>query len=313
MASRTIRALTVLAIGVAIGVGAHAFLSDSVQVAQAQATKPGPDLRTLAAEVKSIQGKLPSQSHTMQDVSYHFGNSVVRRRAGKLGPGRVLLGRDALAPALGGASDSSTQGLEGQRRRPAADTRWLRKRPAPPVARRHRRQGQAGVRARVSHVARNLLWLPQGRRQTLLATADSGASRIADHQLRSPRHLAARLIHVHQANSSRRLGPRHGEPVHGSLVGDDPFAAAGVLGVGARRGCGNTGPDRGRGRGDRVDRQGVFRRLERSPGPPQAAGGVRLRFGGARQATVPAGKFCQRGVGRPLCRPAGQRRPRRTA
>ena len=28
----------------------------------------------LAAKVKTVEGKLPSQSHTMQDVSYHFGN-----------------------------------------------------------------------------------------------------------------------------------------------------------------------------------------------------------------------------------------------
>jgi len=74
MASTKIRVLTVLLIGVAFGAGVHAFLSDSVRPAHAQATTPEPDLHTLAAEVNSIQGKLPSQSHTMQDVSYHFGN-----------------------------------------------------------------------------------------------------------------------------------------------------------------------------------------------------------------------------------------------
>jgi hypothetical protein len=74
MASTRIRTLTVLLIGVAFGAAAHSFLSDSVQPAHAQTTKPEPDLRTLAAEIETIQGKLPSQSHTMQDVSYHFCN-----------------------------------------------------------------------------------------------------------------------------------------------------------------------------------------------------------------------------------------------
>lgn len=74
MASTRIHTLTVLLIGVALGAGVHAFLSDLVQPAHAQATKPEPDLHTLAAEIETIQGKLPSQSHTMQDVSYHFCN-----------------------------------------------------------------------------------------------------------------------------------------------------------------------------------------------------------------------------------------------
>jgi hypothetical protein len=74
MTTERFRAAAVLVIGVALGVALHALLSDVVQPVQAQATRPEPDLRTLSADVELIKGKLPSQSHTMQDVSYHFAN-----------------------------------------------------------------------------------------------------------------------------------------------------------------------------------------------------------------------------------------------
>ena len=74
MASAGFRTLVVLLIGVVVGAAGHVFLSDSTQPALAQAAKSAPDLADLAAEIETIKGKLPSQSHTMQDVSYHFCN-----------------------------------------------------------------------------------------------------------------------------------------------------------------------------------------------------------------------------------------------
>ena len=56
------------------GAAAHALLSHSAQPVHAQTTRPEPDLKNLAAEIDAIKSKLPSQSHTMQDVSYHFAN-----------------------------------------------------------------------------------------------------------------------------------------------------------------------------------------------------------------------------------------------
>jgi len=57
-----------------LGAAAQAILSKSAQPVHAQVTKSVPDVPELAAEIAAIKGKLPSQSHTMQDVSYHFGN-----------------------------------------------------------------------------------------------------------------------------------------------------------------------------------------------------------------------------------------------
>jgi len=74
MTSRKIRWLTVFLVGLCMGAIAHAMLSSPGQVVHAQVAKPALDLESLAAKVKTIEGKLPSQSHTMADVSYHFGN-----------------------------------------------------------------------------------------------------------------------------------------------------------------------------------------------------------------------------------------------
>lgn len=74
MTSHRIRTLIVFAVGACLGAVAHAVLSHSAQPVNAQVAKAAPDAQKLAAEIKTIQGKLPSQSHTMQDVSYHFGN-----------------------------------------------------------------------------------------------------------------------------------------------------------------------------------------------------------------------------------------------
>jgi hypothetical protein len=74
MSSKRIQTVVVLLVGACLGGVAHTVLSPAVEPAHAQPVTVEPDLRALAAEVRSIQGKLPSQSHTMQDVSYHFGN-----------------------------------------------------------------------------------------------------------------------------------------------------------------------------------------------------------------------------------------------
>ena len=58
-------------VGACIGAAFHAILSPSPSSAVAQSTKPE---RDLLAEIEAIKGKLPDQSHAMQDVSYHFSN-----------------------------------------------------------------------------------------------------------------------------------------------------------------------------------------------------------------------------------------------
>ena len=65
------RSLLTLFTGVFIGVAVHAFLIDSTPSAVAQSSKPQPGP---AAELETIKGRLPDQSHVMQDVSYHFSN-----------------------------------------------------------------------------------------------------------------------------------------------------------------------------------------------------------------------------------------------
>ena len=45
-----------------------------MSAAHAQNVKKLPDIAALAAEIETIKGKLPDQSHAMQDVSYHFSN-----------------------------------------------------------------------------------------------------------------------------------------------------------------------------------------------------------------------------------------------
>jgi hypothetical protein len=74
MISARLRTLAVLSIGAALGAAGHITLSNAVEPAHAQAARPELSLGDLAAEIDAIKGKLPSQSHTMQDVSYHFCN-----------------------------------------------------------------------------------------------------------------------------------------------------------------------------------------------------------------------------------------------
>ncbi|MCC7084512.1 MAG: hypothetical protein IT427_05855, partial [Pirellulales bacterium] len=63
-----------LALGVIIGIAAQTWLLSLQRSALAQSTKPASDLQSQAAELETIQGKLPDQSHAMQDVGYHFSN-----------------------------------------------------------------------------------------------------------------------------------------------------------------------------------------------------------------------------------------------
>lgn len=72
------RTLALLLMGAALGFAGHALLSNATRAAHAQPpNRPlnaEPGLHQLADEIATIKGKLPSQSHTMQDVSYHFAN-----------------------------------------------------------------------------------------------------------------------------------------------------------------------------------------------------------------------------------------------
>src|SRR3954471_23300093 len=74
MSSRAFRNFAIFALGACVGATAYAVLSNADHTAIAQAAKATPDLQSLAAEIEAIKGKLPDQSHVMQDVSYHFSN-----------------------------------------------------------------------------------------------------------------------------------------------------------------------------------------------------------------------------------------------
>jgi hypothetical protein len=69
-----VRTLAVLLAGMGLGAAIASVLSPGERPALAQAAKPPPDLAAIAAELETIKGKLPDQSHAMQDVSYHFSN-----------------------------------------------------------------------------------------------------------------------------------------------------------------------------------------------------------------------------------------------
>lgn len=74
MTHRSLRVLTVLALGVALGAAGHALMSEEPQRVAAQDAKSMPDARAVAAEIETIKGKLPDQAHAMVDVNYHFSN-----------------------------------------------------------------------------------------------------------------------------------------------------------------------------------------------------------------------------------------------
>jgi hypothetical protein len=61
-------------LGGLLGAALYAALTAGHRPAVAQTEKPAPDLQAIAAELEVIKGKLPDQSHAMQDISYHAGN-----------------------------------------------------------------------------------------------------------------------------------------------------------------------------------------------------------------------------------------------
>jgi hypothetical protein len=73
MATR-FRSLSLLLMGICLGAAGYAVLSPDERQAVAEPQSSQPDLRTIAAELEAIRGKLPDQAHAMQDVSYHFAN-----------------------------------------------------------------------------------------------------------------------------------------------------------------------------------------------------------------------------------------------
>jgi hypothetical protein len=67
----TSKPVLTLFIGVCIGAAAHAILFSSTPSAIGQSPRPE---QGFVPEIEAIKGKLPDQSHVMQDVSYHFSN-----------------------------------------------------------------------------------------------------------------------------------------------------------------------------------------------------------------------------------------------
>lgn len=68
------RTLAILAVGACLGAGFQALFFSAAPSAIAETGKPTPDVKAIAAELEAIKGKLPDQSHAMEDVSHHFAN-----------------------------------------------------------------------------------------------------------------------------------------------------------------------------------------------------------------------------------------------
>ena len=71
-------------LSLALSVAALAFLSPIQLPAAEEAESPTPDspaIQKLEQNLKELSGQLPSQSHTMADVAYHFGNLWFAARA----------------------------------------------------------------------------------------------------------------------------------------------------------------------------------------------------------------------------------------
>ncbi|MBI1246847.1 hypothetical protein GC197_03255 [bacterium] len=76
MRRHILRLLFVL-LGFIVGAVAMGPLGETTEADQLFAAEPAsdsPDLAALAAEVKRLKGMVPSQSHSMMDVDYHFTN-----------------------------------------------------------------------------------------------------------------------------------------------------------------------------------------------------------------------------------------------
>jgi hypothetical protein len=74
MTRKTYGRVIIFTFGACFGAVIYALLNGSGHAAMAQAAKPAPEVQSLAAQIEAIKGKLPDQSHAMQDVSYHFSN-----------------------------------------------------------------------------------------------------------------------------------------------------------------------------------------------------------------------------------------------
>jgi hypothetical protein len=61
-------------LGACFGAVIYSLLTGGNHTALAQTAKPAPDLQSLVEQIEAIKGKVPDQSHAMQDVSYHFSN-----------------------------------------------------------------------------------------------------------------------------------------------------------------------------------------------------------------------------------------------
>ena len=61
-------------LGACFGAVVYSLLNGGNHTATAQMAKPAPDLQSLTDQIEVIKGKVPDQSHVMQDVSYHFSN-----------------------------------------------------------------------------------------------------------------------------------------------------------------------------------------------------------------------------------------------
>ena len=104
----------------------------------------------------------------------------------------------------------------------------------------------------------------------------------------------------------RCLGARLRIAADGRLIGDDPCAAACLSGCRPRRDRTDRRDHRGRGGGDGLDHEGLFRCAERPTRQAKAARGLRLWPRGIHQARLPPGLACILAGRRALHRPVGK-------
>ena len=107
------------------GRSARASLGAIELGAAAQAQRPAAaageqaEIAALKAEIELLKGMLPSQSHTMIDVEYHFANLWFAARNAQLAARDVLSQRDARPLELGRARARRSQARRRARARPA--------------------------------------------------------------------------------------------------------------------------------------------------------------------------------------------------
>jgi len=74
MLSKNCRVVGLLLVGIACGAALDRLFFSNERMALAQTSRPVADPQSLAVELETIKGKLPDQSHAMEDVSHHFSN-----------------------------------------------------------------------------------------------------------------------------------------------------------------------------------------------------------------------------------------------